>query len=97
MFGKTLKLDSGAILSSDANGELLVNDVNLFPAYVPTTTKQIDETQFCQNWKTPYVGKGSVTGYVTSVGNNGKYQTIIDSAGNISVSDDYGHTFSPKK
>lgn len=96
IFGKTITLgnNNDVLLSSNDNGELLVNDVKLFQSYVPPSTKQIDETQFCQNWKTPYVGKGLITGYVTSVGNNGQYQTIIDGAGNVSVSSDFGYSFS---
>lgn len=96
VFGKTVTLgnNNDVLLSSNNNGDLLINDVKLFQSYVPTSTKQIDETQFCLNWKTPYVGKGIITGYVTSVGNNGQYQTIIDGAGNVSVSSDFGYSFS---
>lgn len=96
MIGKTLTLgnNNDVTLSSNNDGDLLINDVKLFQSYVPQTLNQIDETQFCQNWKIPYVGKGLITGYVTSVSDNGKYQTIIDSAGNISVSSDNGYTFS---
>lgn len=93
LFAKSVSLGTDVKLTSDSNGKLLINNTPLYDSYVDQQLKKIDESQFCQKWKIPYTGKGIITGYTTSVINNGLYQTIIDSAGNISVSSDSGYTF----
>jgi len=93
-YAKSIKIDNDVTLTSNGNGNLLINDVNIYDKDTLQNYPNVDENKFCQQWKTPYIGKGIITGYVTSVSSNGLYQTITDSAGNISVSSDYGYSFS---
>jgi photosystem II stability/assembly factor-like uncharacterized protein len=88
----SVAINNDVTLTTDSNQNLYVNNVDILSNVPPMNInyKNVDDNNFCKNWNLPYMYEYNVVGYVVSKADGGKYQTIIDSAGNVYTSDSFG-------